>query len=72
MRNSKPLGERYGLLATVEREHNSPSQRTETNEERPKARLWGVWWKAVGGFGLIVLGFVVAYYLRRESNSVSG
>ena len=31
-----------------------------------------VWWKAVGGFGLIVLGFVLAYYLRRESNSVSG
>jgi len=31
-----------------------------------------VWWKAVGGFGFIVIGFVLAYYLRRESNSVSG
>jgi hypothetical protein len=26
-----------------------------------------VWWKAVGGFALIVLGFVLAYYLRRET-----
>jgi hypothetical protein len=31
----------------------------------------GDWWKAVGGFVLIVVGFVVAHYLRRESN-ISG
>jgi uncharacterized membrane protein len=27
----------------------------------------GAWWKAVVGFGLIVIGFVVGYYLRRET-----
>jgi hypothetical protein len=32
----------------------------------------GIWWKGVGGLGLIALGFVLAYYLRRESNSVGG
>jgi hypothetical protein len=32
----------------------------------------GAWWKAVVGFGLIVFGFVLGYYLRRESNSMSG
>jgi hypothetical protein len=26
----------------------------------------GVWWKAVAGLGLIVFGFVLGYYLRRE------
>lgn len=31
----------------------------------------GVWWKVVGGFGLMVLAFVLGYYLRRESNSTS-
>jgi hypothetical protein len=37
-----------------------------------KGMEMGDWWKAVGGFGLIVIGFVVTYYHRRESNSVSG
>jgi hypothetical protein len=32
----------------------------------------GAWWKAVVGFGLIVFGFVPGYYLRLESNSMSG
>jgi hypothetical protein len=27
----------------------------------------GVWWKALAGFGLIVFGFGLGYYLRRES-----
>ena len=32
----------------------------------------GDWWKAAVGFGLIVLAFVLGYYLRRESDSISG
>ena len=31
----------------------------------------GVWWKAVAGFGFIVFGFVLAYYLLRESKSIN-
>jgi hypothetical protein len=30
----------------------------------------GSWWKAVAGFGLIVFGFVLGYYLLRESKSM--
>jgi len=32
----------------------------------------GAWWKAVVGFCLVVFAFVLGYYLRRESNSLSG
>ncbi len=32
----------------------------------------GDWRRAVGGFAFIVIGFVVAYLHRRESNSISG
>jgi hypothetical protein len=32
----------------------------------------GAWWKAVVGSCLVVFGFVLGYYLRRESNSISG
>jgi hypothetical protein len=30
------------------------------------------WWRLVLGFGLIVFGFVLGYYLFRESKSLSG
>ena len=32
----------------------------------------GSWWKAVVGFGLIVFGVGLGYYLLRESKSISG
>ena len=32
----------------------------------------GAWWKAVVGSCLVVFGFVLGYYLRRESNTLSG
>jgi hypothetical protein len=37
-----------------------------------KGIAMGDWWKAVVGFCFVVFSFVLGYYLRRESDSMSG
>jgi hypothetical protein len=32
----------------------------------------GAWWRTVVGFVFIVIGFVIAYHLRRKSNRIGG
>jgi len=37
-----------------------------------KGMSMGDWWRAFAGLALIVFGFVLAYYLHRESKSMDG